>query len=264
MHRPASSLRQTNRVTRRGRHQLRLTLNPLEDRVLLSVAPQMYTVTNVNDSGPGSLRAAIDSANADSYSGSALDTIVFDPSLAGQTIDLTTVGDNSQGSSALAITAPIQIDGSTAPGLTIARLKTSQTPDFRIFYVASGGNLTLNDLTILGGQSINDGGGLLNDGTVTLTGDTLTGNSADNAGGFQKRRHGDADGRHLHPQLRDRHRRRRRRRPRQLRYGDADGQHLHRQLRDRRHRWRARKQLRTYVDQRQIQRQHRKGRQRIL
>ena len=167
---------------RRGRHQLRPTLNLLEDRLLLAVAPQTYTVNNLNDSGPGSLRAAIASANADSYSGSASDTIVFDSSLAGQTIGLTTVGDNSDGNSALAITAPILIDGSTAPGLTIFRAST--TLDFRIFYVAGGGNLTLNDLTINGGRSSGYGGGLENeDGTVTLTGDTFSNNSAGQLGG---------------------------------------------------------------------------------
>src|SRR5262249_48261079 len=53
-------------------------LEALEDRVV----PSTLTVTNTNDKGPGSLRATITSANSG-------DTIVFDPSLDGQTVALT-------------------------------------------------------------------------------------------------------------------------------------------------------------------------------
>ena len=175
------------RAARRRRRQLRPTLNLLEDRLLLAVAPQTYDVTNLNDSGPGSLRAAIASANADSYSGFAFDTIEFDPSLTAQTIDLTTIGDSTDdGNSALAIKDPILIDGSAAPGLTIARSSAVGTPDFRIFYVASVGNLELNALTISGGQDLSGygGGGLLNYGRVTLTGDTFIANFAIYGGGL--------------------------------------------------------------------------------
>jgi predicted outer membrane repeat protein len=180
----------TRHARLRGRHPLRPTLNLLEDRVLLAVAPQSYVVTNLNDSGPGSLRDAIASASTDSYSGSAFDTINFDPSLQGQTIELTTAGnyDTDAGPSALEITAPILIDGSTAPGLAIARSPTVGTPDMRVFDVTSGGNLSLNDVTILGGEAlstIDGGGGVLNFGKVTLTGDTFIGNTASNGGGFE-------------------------------------------------------------------------------
>ena len=63
--------------------------------------------------GPGSLRNAIASADADSYSGSAFDTIDFALSPGLQTIDLTTIGDSTDdGDSALAITAPIRAGSS--------------------------------------------------------------------------------------------------------------------------------------------------------
>ena len=178
--------RPTRQARRRGRHQLRPTVNLLEDRLLLAIAPQTYTVMNTNDSGRGSLRAAIASANADSYSGSAFDTINFAFNLAGQTIDLTTAGDSTDdGYSALAITAPINIDASGLSSLTIARSPTVGTPDMRIFYVAVGGNLTLNGITILGGldYSGDGGGGILSFQQVTLTNDTFIDNTSTGNGG---------------------------------------------------------------------------------
>ncbi|HEY2158277.1 MAG TPA: right-handed parallel beta-helix repeat-containing protein [Isosphaeraceae bacterium] len=183
-------LRQRYRPARdarnRGRHRLRPTLNLLEARTLLSVAPQTYNVTNTDDSGPGSLRAAIDSANADSYSDGAIDTIDFAPSLAGQAIDLTTLGSSDFGQSALEIKAPIFIDGSTAPGLTIDRSPTAGTPDMRVFLVANNGNLTLNEVTIAGGSDYDlhyGGGGIENLGKMTLTGDNFNGNISASVGG---------------------------------------------------------------------------------
>lgn len=62
-------------------------------------------VTNTADSGKGSLRAALDSAQAG-------DTIQFDSSLANKTITLT--------SGELAITKDITIDGAGAENLTIS------------------------------------------------------------------------------------------------------------------------------------------------
>jgi hypothetical protein len=173
---------------RSGRHQLRRTLSLLEDRMLLAIAPQTYLVTNPNDSGPGSLRAAIASANADTYFGPAFDTINFAGTLTAQTIDLTTVGDSTHGSSALAITAPIRIDAYPLAGVAIARSPAVGTPDMRIFYVASGGNLTLNNLTILGGQDLSTafgGGGILSFGKTMLTNDTFSANFATNGGAFE-------------------------------------------------------------------------------
>ncbi len=86
---------QSNRWVRR------LTVESLERRNLMAV----LTVSNTNDSGSGSLRAAIEAANADS----ALDTIQF--ALAGsgvRTINL---------SSALpGLFTPMQIDGWSQSG----------------------------------------------------------------------------------------------------------------------------------------------------
>src|SRR5262245_44283591 len=113
-----------NRKTRAPRRRTMPRLEALEGRD----APAVFTVTNPTDSavsGQVNLRQAIASANtADDP-----DTIQFDPSLAGQTISLTQVGDGGAGPSALAITTPITILGS---GVTLTR---GGTTPFRLFLV---------------------------------------------------------------------------------------------------------------------------------
>jgi parallel beta-helix repeat protein len=61
-----------------------------------------YIVTNLNDSGPGSLRAAMLSANANK----------------GSTVNFATVGTINLSSSLPAITAQVTLNGATAPGFT--------------------------------------------------------------------------------------------------------------------------------------------------
>jgi hypothetical protein len=107
------------------------------------------TVTNGNDSGPGSLRQAI----ADAQDG---DTINFDPSV--NIVTLTTAE--------LTISQSITI--SASPQMVTVQ-RASQAPQFRIFHVMPDHSVEIDNLTISGGYITGDnGGGILNDNS-TLT-----------------------------------------------------------------------------------------------
>jgi hypothetical protein len=141
-------------------------LEMLEDRRL----PSTLTVTNTLDSGKGSLRYEI--AQAEKHP--ANDTIVFAPSLDGQTITLT--------SGELDITTGLTIQGPGAGQLTISGGKNS-----RVFEVNASAPVVLSGLTISGGTGVasallvnpydGDGGGILNLSTLTLNGCVVSGNS---------------------------------------------------------------------------------------
>ena len=116
------------------------------------------TVTNGNDSGPGSLRQAL----ADATDG---DTINFDASVG--SVTLTTAE--------LAITKNVTLSG--APQMvTVAR--ASQT-EFRIFHVLPGHSVEIDGLTISGGHITGgNGGGILNDNsTLTIAHCTVQANA---------------------------------------------------------------------------------------
>ena len=133
-----------------------------------------------------SLREAVNYAN--SLTGSH--TITFDPSLAGKTISLGFDGDDTYGPSALVVTGNVTISGlGGSSGVTIDRDTTAAPDRLRLFYVASGGTLTLQDLTLSGGlakggSSVGGGGGaglggaIVDAGTLNVLRCTLTGNQA--------------------------------------------------------------------------------------
>ncbi|MCA1622625.1 MAG: carboxypeptidase-like regulatory domain-containing protein [Acidobacteria bacterium] len=148
-----------------------------------SASAATYTVINTNDSGAGSLRAAIISANSTADN----DTINFAipaSSCSVCTITLT--------SGELAVNS-----ASTAGTLTItnttgaSNLRISGNGTSRIFAVNPGGNLTISGVTItnggttLGGSISGSGGGIFNSaGTVALTNSTVSSNRAISGGGI--------------------------------------------------------------------------------
>ena len=148
-----------------------LQLLQFEDRIV----PATYTVQNLNASGTGSLFEQITLANATT----ANDDIVF---RSGDTGTIT-----------LASALPTIATTATAGTLTITgpganSLTISGNNLFRIFVVNTGGNLTLNNITVTKGNITGNGGGIFNQGTLainscTISNSTATGNSATTGGG---------------------------------------------------------------------------------
>lgn len=116
------------------------------------------TVMNTNDSGAGSLRAALISANDG-------DTIDFQAAVTG-TVTLTT--------GQLVVDKSVVISGPGANNLTVDANHAS-----RVFYVSPSKTVTISGLTITNGSFNGNGGGIYNDhATLTVTNSTLSGNSA--------------------------------------------------------------------------------------
>jgi hypothetical protein len=154
------------RSSARRRASFRPALAALEDRRLLSTLTVTSSLDNGGLPGDGTLRGEIAAA--------ALfgdDTIVFDPSLDGQTITLA--------SGELYINKSLTIQG---PGAGL--LAISGGGYWRVFEVGIGVmNDTISGLTIENGDGtdrtgggMSEGGGILNDGTLTVSACTVTGN----------------------------------------------------------------------------------------
>ena len=123
------------------------------------------TVTNTNDSGAGSLRDTLASADP-------ADTIDFDASLAGATIHL---------ASPITLSQDVTIDGSAlSVPITISGDSDSDgVGDVTIFMIDSGVTVILNSLVLTRGNAVNDSGGAIsNNGTLTINNSTLIENHA--------------------------------------------------------------------------------------
>src|SRR5262249_31558563 len=144
------------------RTSFRPQLEALEGRDV----PSTLTVTNNLDNGSGSLRAEIAAAKNG-------DTIVFAPSQDGQTITLT--------SGQLGID---RINHLTIQGPGAGQLTVSGNGNSRVFGVGSHArNVILTGLTISNGSVIRNGGGIYNSGGLTVSGCTVSSNSAGDFGG---------------------------------------------------------------------------------
>ena len=128
-------------------------------------------VTNINDSGAGSLRAAVINANTAGYG-----DISFASSLNGQAINLTS------GTLSLTGTSGINIIGPGANQLTVNGGGSSS--NFSVFTVNSGATAFLDGLTIANGNTSIYGGGINNAGTLTVLDSTFSANSAIGGGGI--------------------------------------------------------------------------------
>src|SRR5262245_42818132 len=125
-------LRSTHHRPRsRAPRRPRPALEALEGRAL----PSTFTVSNLADSGPGSLRGALTSANTTP----GADVIQFAPGLKG-TIPL---------ASELSVTDALTVNGPGANLLTISGNSTS-----RVFDIRSGATVTLAGLTVANGATV--------------------------------------------------------------------------------------------------------------
>jgi hypothetical protein len=135
-------------------------------------AAATFTVTNTNDSGPGSLRQALIDANA----AAGADEIVFSV-VPPATISLLSTPPQ--------IAGPLTITGLGPSNVTIRR--DPGAPSFRIFDIISAAvpAVTITGVTLTGGQPAGDGGAVRCQGAVTLTiaDSVISGNQANSGGG---------------------------------------------------------------------------------
>jgi hypothetical protein len=131
----------------------------------VSVHANIITVTNTNDTGPGSLRQALIDAND------------------GDTINFAVTGTIGLTSDELLVNKSVTIPG---PGTDVLAINGNAT--YRVFHIAPSKIVTISELTITNGNASNepvpDGGGIYNDhATLTLGNCTITNNVAFRDGG---------------------------------------------------------------------------------
>ena len=125
----------------------------------------LFTATNADDAGFGSLRAQVILANA----AAGADEIRF--SFSGTPIVLT--------SGEIQITDALTISGNSSTNTIIDGNANS-----RIFSVTVPNvPVTIDSVTIRNGRTFGSGGGILSPGAVTLTNSTVSGNTANSSGG---------------------------------------------------------------------------------
>jgi hypothetical protein len=132
--------------------------------VIIALHADTITVTNTNDSGPGSLRQALADATD------------------GDTIDFAVTGTIGLTSGELLVEKNITVSGPGPDNLAVNGNTKS-----RVFHIAKGQTVVISGLTIINGNvpvgDADGGGGIYNDhGTLTVNSCTMSGNSGPNGG----------------------------------------------------------------------------------
>jgi predicted outer membrane repeat protein len=152
--------------------------------------PTTIPVTNLNDSGGGSLREAIQYANA--WTGGSVD-ITFDSSLSGQIV-LESALDPLKNDITITGTGNVSVARDQNCGSNFAIFTINGTYNCEIDYlgisggtesgIVNYGSLIINSCQIAQNSATTTGGGIYNDdGTVNLVGCTVENNSAGTNGG---------------------------------------------------------------------------------
>lgn len=164
-------------ISQRGRQgskpqpTCQLQVELLEDRLV----PANYSAGTVAE-----LIAAMNAANLTAEA----DTIAL---VAGTTYTLTEVNNTTNGATGLPTIAATEDLTVVGNGGVIERSTANETPAFRLFDVAAGARLILENVTVQGGlakaglgtgSATATGGGILNQGTLMLTGVTVQNNIA--------------------------------------------------------------------------------------
>jgi hypothetical protein len=152
------------RITPRSKS---ITVAILFFATVMTLRAGTITVTNTNDSGPGSLRQALADANY------------------GDTIDFAVTGTIGLTSGELLVDKSVTISGPGADNLAVNGNAKS-----RVFYIGPGVTVSISDLTITNGNASGggfpdfDGGGIYNDHAIlTLTSCAISSNFAQDGGG---------------------------------------------------------------------------------
>jgi hypothetical protein len=148
--------------------------------ILFSVSAQAatYTVTTTADDGAGSLRAAVATTNLTVDD----DIINFsipsnDPNCAPDGVCTITLISGQLVVDSTSTAGKLMIVNSTGA----SNLKISGSNASRIFFVNPDGDFALSGVTIMNGFGV-DGGGIRNNGAITLINSIITGNFSTNAG----------------------------------------------------------------------------------
>lgn len=175
----------TNR--RSHRNAISWRLEQLEERIVPTIITVTSAADNVTVDTLVTLREAIIAANTNtsqdtSAVGSPLgDVIQFASALAGSTITL-----NGTQLPTISTTANPVFDTLTIEGLGINLLSISGNFTSRIFRVGAANTVMISGLTLMDGDSSPaGGGGLLNDGTLTINTCMISGNTSFSGGGIE-------------------------------------------------------------------------------
>ena len=150
---------------------------PCNANAQLTLVP--YTVTTNADTGVGSLREAITEANATSVN----DEIVFDSSLFANGACTITLQSALPTIASTTSAGTLTITGQGATSLIISGNTGNSARNFRIFSIASGGNLAISGATVSGAKTTSNGAAFSNLGSLTIANFLISGNAAGNTGG---------------------------------------------------------------------------------